>query len=86
MTEAGYPEVVGESWFAAVVPTGTPKEIITLLQREIARAITVPDMRERLAALGYEPVASTPEECAARFRVETAKWGRVIGEAGIKAQ
>ena len=86
MTEAGYPEVVGESWFAAVVPTGTPKEIITLLQREIARAITVPDVRERLAALGYEPVASTPEECAARFRVETAKWGRVIGEAGIKAQ
>jgi len=86
MTEAGYPEVVGESWFAAVVPTGTPKEIIMLLQREIARAITVPDMRERLAALGYEPVASTPEECAARFRVETAKWGRVIGEAGIKAQ
>ena len=53
MTEAGYPEVVGESWFAAVVPTGTSKEIITLLQREIARAITLPDMRERGSGFGY---------------------------------
>jgi tripartite-type tricarboxylate transporter receptor subunit TctC len=86
MTEAGYPEVVGESWFAVVVPAGTPKEIIARLQREIARAITLPDMKERLAALGYEPVASTPEESAAQFRAEIAKWGKVIGEAGIKAQ
>jgi tripartite-type tricarboxylate transporter receptor subunit TctC len=39
-----------------------------------------------LTALGYEPVASTPEEAAAQFRAEIAKWGKVIGEAGIKAQ
>ena len=86
MAEAGYPEVEGESWFAVVVPAGTPKEIIALLQREIARAIALPDMKERLAALGYEPVASTAEDCAAQFRTEIAKWGKVIGEAGIKAQ
>jgi tripartite-type tricarboxylate transporter receptor subunit TctC len=86
MIEAGYPEVAGESWFAVAVPAGTPKEIITLLQREIAHAITLPDMKERLATLGYEPVASTPEECAALFRMEIAKWGKVIGAAGIKAQ
>lgn len=86
MAEAGYPEVEGESWFTVVVPAGTPKQIITLLQREIARAIALPDMKERLAALGYEPVASTPEACAAQFRAEIAKWGKVIGEAGIKAQ
>jgi len=86
MAEAGYPEVEGESWFAVVVPAGAPKEIIALLQREIARAIALPEMKERLAALGYEPVASTPEACAAQFRTEIAKWGKVIGEAGIKAQ
>jgi tripartite-type tricarboxylate transporter receptor subunit TctC len=86
MAEAGYPEVEGESWFAVVVPAGTPKEIIALLQREIARAIALPDMKEHLAALGYEPVASTAEDCAAQFRTEIAKWGKVIGEAGIKAQ
>jgi tripartite-type tricarboxylate transporter receptor subunit TctC len=86
MTESGYPEVVGESWFAAVVPAGTPKEIVVQLNREIARAIAQPDMQERLAALGYEPVASTPEDAAARFQAEMAKWGRVISHAGIKAQ
>lgn len=86
MTESGYPEVVGESWFAALVPAGTPKEIVLRLNREIARAIAQPDMQERLAALGYEPVASTPEDAAARFQAEMAKWGRVISHAGIKAQ
>jgi len=86
MTEAGYPDVAGESWFAVVVPAGTPKDIIALLQREIAQAISRPDMQERLATLGYESVASTPEDCASRFRTEIAKWGKVIGEAGIKAQ
>ena len=85
-TESGYPEVVGESWFAAVVPIGTTREIVLQLQREIARAIAQPDMQERLAALGYEPVASTPEDAAARFQAEMAKWGRVISHAGIKAQ
>jgi tripartite-type tricarboxylate transporter receptor subunit TctC len=86
MTESGYPEVVGESWFAAVVPAGTPREIVVQLNREIARAIAQPDMQERLAALGYEPVASTPEDAAARFQAEMAKWGKVISHAGIKAQ
>jgi len=86
MTESGYPEVVGESWFAAVVPAGTPREIVVQLNREIARAIAQPDMQERLAALGYEPVASTPEDTAARFQAEMAKWGKVISHAGIKAQ
>ena len=86
MTESGYPEVVGESWFAAVVPAGTPREIVLQLNREIARAIAQPDMQERLAALGYEPVASTPEDAAARFQAEMAKWGKVISHAGIKAQ
>ena len=86
MTESAYPEVSGESWFAAVVPAGTPREIVVQLQREIARAIAQPDTRERLAALGYEPVASTPGDAAARFRVEMAKWGKVISHAGIKAQ
>src|SRR5262249_46571739 len=86
MTEADYPDVAGESWFAVVVPAGTPKDIIALLQREIARAISRPDMQEPLATLGYEPVASTPEDSASRVRTEIAKWGKVIGEAGIKAQ
>src|SRR5438128_1466717 len=86
MTEAGYPEVEGESWFAVVVPAGTPKDVIALLHREIVKVVALPDMKERLATLGYQPVVSTPAECAAQFASEIAKWAKVIRAAGIKAQ
>jgi len=86
MTQAGYPEVEGESWFTIVVPAGTPKDIIALLHREIVAAIARPDMKERLATLGYAPVASTPAQAAAQFSTEMAKWTKVIRAAGIKAQ
>jgi tripartite-type tricarboxylate transporter receptor subunit TctC len=85
MAEAGYPGVEGEGWFAVIVPARTPKEIVALLHGEIVKAIALPGMKERMATLGFEPVGSTPEECAAQFRTESAKWGKVIREAGIKA-
>jgi len=86
MTDAGFPEVEGESWFTMVVPAGTPKDVIALLHREIVRAIARPDMKERLATLGYAPLATTPAEAAAQFSTEMAKWTKVIRAAGIKAQ
>jgi tripartite-type tricarboxylate transporter receptor subunit TctC len=86
MAEAGYPDIEGEAWFAVIVPAGTPREIITLLHREIVAIIALPDVKERLAAIGFEPIGNTPEECAAQFRTEIAKWGKVIREAGIKAE
>jgi tripartite-type tricarboxylate transporter receptor subunit TctC len=86
MAEAGYPEVEGEGWFAFIVPAGTSKEITTLLHREIVKIIALPDIKEKLAALGFEAVGNTPDESAALFRTERAKWAKVIGEAGIKAQ
>jgi tripartite-type tricarboxylate transporter receptor subunit TctC len=85
MAEAGYPEVEGTSWAAVVVPAGTPKEIITMLQQSIAAMVTLPDVKERLDTLGFEPVANTPEECTAFFRAEMAKWSKVIKAAGIRA-
>jgi len=86
MAEAGYPEVEGHSWFAVIVPAGTPKEVVTLLNREIVKSIAQPDLKERLATLGYEPVGNTPDESAAQFRTDMAKWAKVIRAAGIKAQ
>jgi len=85
MAEAGYPDVEGESWFGVVVPARTPKDIITLLHREIVKLIALPDMKERMATLGFEPVGNTPDDCAAQFRTELAKWAKVIREASIKA-
>src|SRR5262245_43098076 len=66
-------------------PAKTPTEIITLLHREIVKLIALPDMKERMATLGFEPVGNTPDECAAQFRTELAKWAKVIREASIKA-
>jgi len=86
MAEAGYPEVEGESWFAIVVPAGTPKEIIASLNREIAKAVAAPDVTQRLAVLGYAGVSSSPEDCAAKFKAEAAKWTKVIGASGIKGE
>lgn len=85
MVEAGYPEIEGEGWFAFIVPAGTPKEIIALLNREIVKLIALPDIKEEVAALGFTAVGTTPEESAALFRTESAKWAKVIREAGIKA-
>jgi len=85
MTEAGYPDIAGDSWVGMLVPTGTPKEIVGLLHREIARIIVVPETKERLATLGFEPVGSTPEEFGNQITIEIERWGNVIRAAHIKA-
>jgi tripartite-type tricarboxylate transporter receptor subunit TctC len=86
MSESGYPDIAGDSWIGVLVPAGTPKEIIATLHREIAQIVALSDMRERLVTLGYEPVASTPEEFAQFIKAELAVWGRVIRTANIKLQ
>src|SRR5258705_179708 len=85
MVEAGYPEIEGEGWFAFIVPAGTPKEITALLNREIIKLIALPDIKEKLAALGFTAVGMTADESATLFRTESSKWAKVIREAGIKA-
>ena len=84
--EAGYPEIQGDSWVGLLVPAGTPREIIDALQREIARIIALPDVKERLPTLGFEAVGSTPQEFAARIKAETEIRGKVIRAANIKAE
>ena len=86
MAEAGYPDVEGSSWTAVVVPAGTPKEIIALLNRMIVGIVALPDIKERLGALGYEPIGSTPDQCTAFFKAEMAKWSKVIRASGIRAE
>lgn len=82
--EVGFPEIEGEGWFAFIVPAGTPKEIVALLYREISRLIASPDIREKMTALGFTVVGSTPEDAAALLRSEGTKWAKVIRDAGIK--
>ena len=86
MAEAGYPEIEGDGWVGILVPAGTPAEIIAILYRDSAKILAQPDMKERLAALGYDLVASTPKEFAARIAAEIEMWAKVIRAANIKPQ
>jgi tripartite-type tricarboxylate transporter receptor subunit TctC len=84
VTEAGYLPVEGESFVGFVVPAGTAQEIVALLNGAIVASMATADMKERQAMLGNDPVGSTPEEFAARIRVELATWARVVRAANIK--
>src|SRR5258706_7235257 len=85
IAEAGYPEIKGDAWVGVFVPAGTPKQIVTLLNREIASFVTLTDMKDRLAALGFEPVVNTPEEFADRINEDFEAWGKLIRAANLKA-
>jgi tripartite-type tricarboxylate transporter receptor subunit TctC len=83
-TELGYPAVTGDNWQGIVVPAGTPKDIVDILHQQMVAAINAADMKERLATLGFEPVAGTPEAFAQHIRTEAEKWAKVTREADIR--
>jgi len=84
--ESGFPDIEGDSFVGFVVPVGTPKDVIALLNREIVKSLAAPDMKERQATLGNDPVGSTAEEFGARIRSEVSIWGKVIQAANIRPQ
>jgi tripartite-type tricarboxylate transporter receptor subunit TctC len=86
MAEAGYPDIEGENWFGFVAPAGTPRDVIGLLHREIVRIVALPDVKEKLAAMGFEAVGNSPEEFAAQIKRELPKWAQVVKAANIKAE
>ena len=85
VAEQGLAGFEAVSWYALIAPSGTPAEIIDKLQQEVARLLQLPDVKEKLAGLGAEPVGNTPAELAARMRAESARWAQVVKAAGIKA-
>jgi tripartite-type tricarboxylate transporter receptor subunit TctC len=86
MAESGFPEVEGATWTAVAVPAGTPKEIIAQLHDMIVKSLGEADVKDKLAAMAYAPIGNSPEECEAFFKSEMAKWGKVIQDAGLKAE
>ena len=86
MAEAGFPDVEGSVWTAVVVPAGTPKDIIAKLHDLIVASLAQGDVKDKLAAMAYVPIGSSPQECTAFFKAEMAKWGKVIKDAGLKAE
>jgi tripartite-type tricarboxylate transporter receptor subunit TctC len=86
LAEAGARNQESEIIVGVLVPRGTPRDIVERLHREIVAIVAMPAVRERLAALGFEPIASTPAEFAARIEAEIAKWAKVIRDANIKPE
>jgi tripartite-type tricarboxylate transporter receptor subunit TctC len=84
VAEAGVAGYVFDPWFGILAPAKTPKEILTKLSREIARILQLPDVKERLLALGAEPAPTTPDEFDAHVRAEVAKFKKIVQDAGIK--
>ena len=83
MIESGYPRVLSTGWGGLLAPAGTAPEIVRKVQGEVARQIVTPDVRDRLAALGADPVGSTPEAFAVWMKAETDKWAQVVRGAGL---
>jgi tripartite-type tricarboxylate transporter receptor subunit TctC len=86
MAEAGYPGVVFNLWVGMLAPTGTPPEIVTRLNTEIAKAAQSRELRERLLAEGSEPVTVSPSRMAEVVRQETARWAKIVKAANITPQ
>jgi len=86
LAESGFPEFEVISWFGLLAPAATPAVIIDKVHAEIVRIVANADMRERIAQLGLEASASSPEEFAMVIKTDTAKWAKVIRAANIKAE
>jgi tripartite-type tricarboxylate transporter receptor subunit TctC len=86
IAESGLPGFESSSWQGWFVPANTPGEIVALIQREAAKALNAPDVRERLEATANEVVASTPEAFAAVFKNDLAKFAKVVKDAKIPLQ
>jgi tripartite-type tricarboxylate transporter receptor subunit TctC len=85
VAEAGVPGYDTSAWYALVVPTGTPKDIIARVNAATAKVIVMPDVKARLDATGMVPQTSTPQELGQKIRAETAKWAKVVKTLALTA-
>jgi tripartite-type tricarboxylate transporter receptor subunit TctC len=86
IAESGVKDFSADAWSGLVAPAGTPPEIVRYLQQEVARALARPEVRQKITALGNEPVGNSPEAFGAELKAESAKWGEVVKGAAIKVE
>ena len=84
--EAGVDDFVVPIWYGVLAPAGTPREVINRLNAELHKALASPDLKQRLAAAGIEPLTSTPEHLASYLKSEMVRYAKVIKDAGIKIE
>jgi tripartite-type tricarboxylate transporter receptor subunit TctC len=84
LAESGLPGFEIGSWQGVFAPAGTPPEIVKRLNAEIVKILNLPDVREKLVALGAEPVGDTPEQFSAYVKTEVVKWSDIVRKSGAK--
>jgi tripartite-type tricarboxylate transporter receptor subunit TctC len=84
--ESGFPGFVVDSWVGLLAPAATPRAIVDRLQAETAAVLQMPEVKERYAVLGIEPVGNKPEEYAAQIRADLARWAPVVKQANIRIE
>ena len=83
---SGVPGYESTTYFGVFAPAGTPAAVVTRLNAELVKIVHAPDTKAKFLELGADPVGSTPEALAAAVKADTAKWAKVIKDAGIKPE
>ena len=86
IAESGLPGFSATTWWGILAPAGTPQPIIARIDFEVARILKLPEVRAKLDAQGFEPVASTPESFGAFMRSEIELWARAVKASGARAE
>jgi tripartite-type tricarboxylate transporter receptor subunit TctC len=84
--ESGFPGFVVDSWVGVLAPANTPRPVVDRLQSEIATVLQMPEVKERYAVLGIEPVGNRPDDYAAQIRADLARWAPVVKQANIRIE
>jgi tripartite-type tricarboxylate transporter receptor subunit TctC len=84
IAEAGVPGYEATTWTGIVAPVGMPRAIVIRLNAELNQVVASPTFKEKVAAIGSEPMSGTPEEFAEHIRKEHAKWAEVVRRSGAK--
>ena len=84
--EAGFPGVVMITWYGLFGPAGMPKTITDKWQQDVARALALPDLKERIESLAGEPGGNRPEEFGAYIKDQLAKMGKLVKDADVRAE
>jgi tripartite-type tricarboxylate transporter receptor subunit TctC len=84
LAESGLKDFDASAWFGLLAPAGTPREVVTRVQQDVARILATAEMRERFAGQGAAPVPNTSEEFAAFIRSEIEKWSKVVKFSGAR--
>jgi tripartite-type tricarboxylate transporter receptor subunit TctC len=86
VVELGFREAAANPWNGVLAPAGTPPEIVNRLYREFARIVELPDVKDRFALMGMEPIATPPDRFSAEIKEAVVRWRPIVKAAGIRSE